>query len=324
MPHVLVGGQIHASGIALLEAADGISFDYLHEVSEQSVAGRIADAEALVIRTQPLGAATVARAPRLRIVSRHGVGYDSVDVAALDARGITLAVVDDVNSRSVAEHAMMLVLASAKRLGAAGRAVREGDWAWRNRLAPGELWGKRLLILGYGRIGRHLARIAHGFGMEIVAFDPYLERAGWPEGPVPPAGDLHRALSEADVVSVHVPKGDKPLIGRAEIARMRAGAVIVNTSRGGIIDETALAEAIREGRLAGAGLDVFDTEPPGAETAALMQMDEVIATPHVAGLTAECGERMAISCVRNVLDFFEGTLDHTLVVNRKPPGQVAT
>ncbi|TPE49514.1 hydroxyacid dehydrogenase [Amaricoccus solimangrovi] len=315
MPHVLVAGKLHPSGIDLLRGRPGITFDYVEEVSEASYAPLIARADGLVIRTQPLSAATVAKAGRLRIVSRHGVGYDSVDLAALNARGIALAVVGDVNSISVAEQAMTLMLVAAKRGFRADRAVRTGDWSWRDGLEPGELHGKRLLILGYGRAGRHLARMAGGFGMEIRAFDPFLARQGWPEGPVAPVADLTGGLAWADFVSVHAPKGDRPLIGAADLAAMKPSAILVNTARGGVVDEPALIAALAEGRLAGAGLDVFEDEPP-APGNPLLAMDKVILSPHVAGLTAECAERMAIGAVRNVLDFLEGRADPALIVNR--------
>ena len=279
-----------------------------------SYAPLINRADGLVIRTQPLSAATIARAERLRIVSRHGVGFDAVDVAALSARGIPLAVVGDVNSASVAEHAMTMLLTVAKRAVRADAAVRAGEWGWRDRLEAREVAGRALLILGYGRIGRHLARMAAGFGMEVRAHDPYLERLGWPEGDVRPATDLLEALAWADAVSVHVPKADRPLLGAAEVAAMKPGAILVNTARGGIVDEAALAAALRSGRLDGAGLDVFDDEPPEPGHP-LLALDRTTLSPHIAGLTAEAAERMAVASVRNVLDHFDGRIDTGLVVN---------
>lgn len=314
MPHILVAGRLHPSGIALLTATPGVTFDHVHEVSEQSYAPLIARADALILRTQPLSAPTLALAPRLRIVSRHGVGYDAVDLPALTARGIPLTIVGDVNSISVAEHAMLLLLATAKRLTRADASVRARDWSWRNRLEPSELHGKNLLILGYGRIGQHLARMARGFGMVIHAHDPFLERRGWPEGDASPAPDLPAGLGWADYISVHAPKTDRPLLGAPEFARMKPTAILINTARGGTVDESALIAALRENRLAAAGLDVFDAEPPAPDNP-LLGMDQVVLTPHIAGLTAECAERMAIASVRNVLDFFAGTLDPALVVN---------
>ena len=314
MPHVLVAGKLHPSGIELLRGRSDVTFDYVAEVSEPSYAPFIDKADGLVIRTQPLSAETVKRATRLRIVSRHGVGYDSIDLPSLNERGIALAVVGDVNSISVAEQAMMLLLTAAKRVIRSDRAVRNGDWGWRNRLEPIELWRKRLLIVGFGRSGRHLARMAGGFGMEIRAFDPFLAARSWPEGAVAPVPELLEGLAWADFVSVHAPKTDKPVIGADELAVMKPSAIIVNTARGGVVDEVALIKALDERRIAAAGLDVFDDEPP-APGNPLLATDQVVLSPHIAGLTAECAERMAVSAVQNVLDFFAGRIDPALVVN---------
>lgn len=314
MPHVLVAGRVHEAGLELLRRTPGVTWEVVEEVSEASYAPRIAEADGLVIRTQPLSAQTVARAGRLKVVSRHGVGSDAIDVAALNARGIALAIVGDVNSTSVAEHAMMLLLAAAKRTLRGDRAVREGRWAWRDRLEAADLAGKRLLVVGFGRIGRQLARMAAGFAMEIRAYDPFLARDGWPEGPVAPAPDLAEGLAWADAVSVHAPKTERPVIGAAELARLRPGAILVNTARGGVVDQDALVAALRSGRLAAAGLDVFEREPPAADDP-LLALEQVVLSPHNATLTGECAERMALASVRNVLDYLAGHLDPALLVN---------
>ena len=314
MPHVLVAGLLHPSGLALLRDSPGVTFDHVEEISEPSYAPLIGNAEALVIRTQPLSAETIQSAHRLRVVSRHGVGYDAIDLASLNARGIALAICGDVNSVSVAEQAMLLMLAVAKRAITGDRAVRAGDWAWRNRLEQGELWGRRLLVAGFGRSGRRLAGMAAGFGMEIRAFDPFLAAAGWPEGPVAATATLAEGLRWADFVSLHAPRTDRPLIGAAELALMKPTAVVVNTARGGLVDEAALIAALASGRLAGAGLDVLADEPPRPDNP-LLAMDRVVLSPHVAGLTAESAERMAVASVRNALDFLAGRLAPALLVN---------
>ena len=207
----------------------------------------------MVIRTQPMGASSIAKAHRLQIVSRHGVGYDAVDVSALNARKIPLCIVGDVNSVSVAEHAMMLILACAKQLIRSDRSVRQGPWGWRNGLEQGEVAGKRLLIVGYGRIGRHLARMAAAFGMEVVAHDPYLEAQGWPRA-VPRRSIWTRGWPRRTMSPSISPRRMAPLIGAAEIAAMKRGAVIINTARGGVVDEAALADALRSGHIGGAGI----------------------------------------------------------------------
>ncbi|MCJ1899856.1 MULTISPECIES: hydroxyacid dehydrogenase [Paracoccus] len=316
MPHLLVAGKLHPAGESLLRElpARGITVDYVEEISEPSYAPLIHKADALVIRTQPLSAATVALAERLKVVSRHGVGYDAVDLAALNERGIALTIVGDVNSISVAEHAMMQLLAGAKRVLLANRAVREpGQWGWRNRLEQQEISGKNLLIIGYGRTGQRLARMAAGFEMTVRAHDPYLSRKGWPEGPVAEIADLDEGLAWADCISIHVPRADKPVLGAREIALMKPGVVLANTARGGVVDEAALAEALASGQVGAAGVDVFDDEPPCGSP--LFDQPTAVLSPHIAGLTAECGERMAIASIQNAIDYLDGTLDRGLIVN---------
>ena len=314
MPHLLIAGKLHPSGLDLLRSAPGVTFDYVEEITEPSYQAHLARADALVIRTQPLSAASVAKAPGLKIVSRHGVGYDAVDVPALNARGIPLCIVGDVNSSGVAEHAMMLILAATHRLIAADRATRGGDWGWRNGLQTHEVAGKRLLILGFGRIGQKLAGLARAFGMEVHAHDPFLPTDRWPEGAMR-VPDLARALAEADAVSLHLPRADRAVLGAAELATMKPTAVVVNTARGGLVDEVALADALRQGRLGGAGIEVFDAEPPATDHP-LFGLHQAVLTPHNAALTVECAERMALASVQNVLDFFAGTLDPALIVNK--------
>ena len=314
MPHVLVAGKLHPAGLARLQAAQGVTFTHVEEISETSYVPLMPGADAVILRTQALTAATLAQSPRLKLVSRHGVGYDAVDVAALNARNIPLCIVGDVNSVSVAEHAMMLILACAKQLIRADRATRSGPWTWRGGLEAGEVAGRRLLIVGYGRIGRHLARMASGFNLQIRAVDPYLAAHGWPAGDVP-SSTLQDGLAWADIVSLHLPKTGTPLIGAAELAQLRPGAIVVNTARGGIVDEVALATALQSGQVAAAGLDVLDTEPPAPDHP-LLGLSNVILTPHIAGLSRQSAERMAVSSAQNVLDFFAGRLDPDLIVNK--------
>lgn len=318
MPHLLVAGKLHHAGETLLQdlKSRSLTYDYVEEVSEPSYAPLIHKADALVIRTQPLCAQTIAQGASLRVVSRHGVGYDSVDLKALNARGIALTIAGDVNSISVAEHAMMQLLASAKRVLRADSAVRgPGHWNWRDRLEQHEISGKRLLILGYGRTGQHLARMAAGFHMQIRACDPRLEELGWPGGPVHPIS-LTEGLGWADFLSVHIPRDARPAIGAEEIAQMKPGAVLVNTARGGIVDEVALANALRSGHLGAAGIDVFDEEPPGKDSP-LLTCDNALLSPHIAGVTEESSERMAIASIRNALDYLDGSIDPDLIVNKE-------
>lgn len=315
MHNIIVAGKLHASGRALLDSTAGFQVHYIEEISEESYAPFIHDADALLIRTQPMSEQTIAKADRLKIVSRHGVGYDAVDVTALNSRGIALAICGDVNSYSVAEHACMLILAASKRALRGDSSVRSGPWGWRHSLESQDLRGRNLLILGYGRIGRHTAEMMSGFGMKMRAHDPYLLTRGWPEGDVKPVTDLSSALAWADVITISAPKADKPLIGAAEFAAMKDGMVVVNTARGGIVDEAALINALASGKVGAAGLDVFEVEPVPDDNL-LRTFDQVILSPHIAGVTEGAAERMALGSAQNIIDFFNNEIDPALVVNK--------
>ena len=316
MPHLLIAGKIHDDGIALLKAAKGVTYDYVTEISHDSYAPLIEKADGLVVRTQPVPALTIAQGKNLKIVSRHGVGYDAVDVPALNARGIPLAIIGDVNSRPVAEHAMMLMLALAKKVRTYDAATRVGPWGYRNSFEAIELHEKNLLVVGFGRIGRHVAKMASGFGMNIYAFDPFQSNDAIKAGGAEPVTDLKSGLALADFVSVHVPmSGGKAVIGSEELACMKKSALIVNTARGGLIDENALHAALQSGQIAGAGIDVFLEEPPPANHP-LFASEKVILSPHSASLTAESAIRMAVMSVKNALDYFDAKLDPAFVVNR--------
>jgi D-3-phosphoglycerate dehydrogenase / 2-oxoglutarate reductase len=199
MPHVLVAGRIHEAGIAVLEAASGVTLDVVPEVRLAAYAPRLPHADALLLRTQPLTADVLATAPKLKIVSRHGVGFDAVDVAALNARKIPLAIVGDVNSRAVAEHTMMLMLSAARRTVAHHLASTSGLWNERDKFDAVELDGKVLLVLGFGRIGRRVAELARAFGVHVLAYDPYLKPEEVVAMGAEYAADLNTALARADM-----------------------------------------------------------------------------------------------------------------------------
>lgn len=316
MPHIVVAGPLHPSGRALLDRANGVSVTYISETSEASLAAEVAQADAVLLRTQPMTAPTIAKGGRLKIVSRHGVGYDAVDVNALSERGVALAVCGDVNSTTVAEHAAMMILATCKRLLRADASVRGGAWEWRNKLEARDVREQNLLLVGYGRIGRHTAAMMQAFGMNVRAHDPFLLKQGWPVDAVPGVRTLEEGLAWADVVSFSLPHTGKPLIGSDEFKQMRDGVVLINTARGGLIDEAALVSALQSGKVGAAGLDVFANEPMPNDHP-LFKFDQVVLTPHIGGLTQDAAERMAVSSAENILDFFEGKLDHTLIVNRE-------
>ncbi|MDE1188274.1 MAG: hydroxyacid dehydrogenase [Pantoea sp.] len=318
MPHVLVAGKIHEAGLDILRKAPGITLTLVPQVSVESYAPHLPQADALLIRTQPLTAKEIALASQLKMVSRHGVGYDSVDVNALTERNIPLAIVGDVNSLSVAEHTLSMLLAVAKRICYFDRSIREGQWNRRNSFSAVEIAHRTLFILGFGRIGREVARLAKSFRMEVTAYDPYLSDEVFAEHGVRRVTEVHAGLKTADAVTVHLPlSGDKPLIGREELAMMKSGAMLINTARGGIVDEDALADALQREHLAGAGLDVLKEEPASLSSALLQQSDRLILSPHSAGLTEEAAMRMSVSAATNIVNYFNGQLDNHLVVNQQ-------
>ncbi|MEO6608623.1 MAG: hydroxyacid dehydrogenase, partial [Aestuariivirga sp.] len=299
--------------------ANGVTFEVVDDVSRESYAPLLPKADALLIRTQPLDAAALATASNLKIVSRHGVGYDAVDVEALNARKIPLCIVGDVNSRAVAEHTLMLMLSAARRTVAHDQATRGNNWKIRNAFETVELDGKTLLVMGLGRIGKRVAALAQAFGMKVIGLDPMISADAMKDLNITPAADLPSALKVADYVTLHVPLiGGKPVIGAAELSTMKPTAILINAARGGLIDEAALHEALTSRKLYGAGLDVFSAEPPGSNP--LLTNPFVTLSPHSAGLTAECAARMGVSSAQNILDFFAGKLDTNLVVNAKVIG----
>ncbi|NIY49885.1 hydroxyacid dehydrogenase [Cedecea colo] len=318
MANILIAGKIHQAGLDILRHTAGFNLQLVNEVSVESFAPFLKDADALLIRTQPLTSREINTAPKLRIVSRHGVGYDSVDVDALTARNIPLTVVGDVNSLSVAEHTLALLLAVAKRVNYFDRSIREGQWNNRNSFSAVEVAGRTLFILGFGRIGREVARLAKCFRMKVAAYDPFLPDSVFVDHDVTRVTDINRGLQQADAVTVHLPlSGHKPLIGEAELALMKRGALLINTARGGIVDEEALAAALQNNALGGAGLDVLRNEPPDLHAALLAQSDRLILSPHAAGLTEEAAMRMSASAATNIVNFFTGQLDKELVVNQQ-------
>ena len=316
MKNVLVAGSIHADGLALLQKASGLNIHYIEEVSTESMLPFIENAHALLIRTQPLPASYIEIAKNLEIVSRHGVGYDAVDVAALNKRNIPLTIVGDVNSRSVAEHAITLMLAAARRIVLFDDKIRHGEWNYRDSLDSGELDGKTLLIVGFGRIGKRVAQIANALSMRVIVFDSLVDTAIIKQHQCDAVATLHEGLQQADVVTLHIPSDSKvPLIGAHQLALMKKGSILINTARGSLIDEQALAKSLNDGHLTAAGLDVLNDEPP-KEDNPLLANKRVILSPHNAGLSEETACRMAKAAAKNILDYFDGRLNTNLVVNK--------
>lgn len=305
---VLITEHVHEAGLAMLDRPE---IEVVQAgVGTPAFLSALPRVEGIGIRIARLGAEHLARAPRLRVVSKHGVGTDSIDVAWCTAHGVPVTVTPDANTTSVAEHTMMLMLAASKRLLRYDAAVRRGEWGVRDTLGAGELAGRTVLVVGFGRIGRRVAELCRAFGMEVTVCggsadaSPF-RRVGLDEG-----------LAGADVVTLHLPRtgATAGLFDAGRIGRMKPGAILVNCARGGIVDEAALAETVREGRVAAAGVDVFAEEPvgPGSPLAGL---DEVTLTPHSAASTAEGARRMAVGMAANLLAGLDGTLTAGDVVN---------
>ncbi len=313
---VLVVQPIHDVGLDLLRARDDVAVSVVDAPGDEALRAHLAEAEGVIVRNDRVDADMLAVARKLKVVARHGVGFDNVDVAALTRRGIPLAVVGDVNAVAVAEHTLYLMLAVARKSFALDRAVRAQRFAERDVIAATEQWRKTLLVVGYGRIGRRVAALGRAFDMTVLVHDPLVAAAEIAAAGCRPAADFRAALPEADFISLHAPLTEETanLIGGAELGAMKPTAILINTARGGLIDDAALHRALVEGRIGGAGLDTFAQEPPPADDP-LIGLDNVVLSPHSAALTEECRRRMAIACAQNVLDAFDGTLDPTIVVN---------
>lgn len=313
MSRVLVVQPLHADAIAMLAARPDIEHTVLTDVSEASLLAHIGGVDALTIRDAPLPASVVEAADRLRIVSRHGVGYDNIPVDVCTRRGIPVTLVGAANAVSVAEQTLLLMLAAARAAVALDSAVRTGDFAARSRLLGVELRGRTLVLVGYGRIGREVATRAAAFGMHVVVFDPFVTHV--PDG-VTQAPTLDAALAVAEVLSLHLPLTDdtRGLIGARELALMPPGSILVNASRGGLVDEPALADAVASGHLHGAGLDTFAVEPLPTGSP-LVGQTRIVLSPHSAALTEQGLRAMSVTTVQNALAAIDGCLDPAMVVN---------
>jgi D-3-phosphoglycerate dehydrogenase / 2-oxoglutarate reductase len=280
----------------------------------------LAVAEGAIVRADAVvDAALLARAPRLRVLARTGVGVDRVDLAAAGARGIAVVITPDSGTRAVAEGVMAHVLHLVKRLGPLTRLVREGRWAERVGVAVGDLDGATIGIVGYGRIGRRVGELAAAFGMGVLAHDPISP---------PPAGidrpDLGELAAASDVLTLHAPltEATHHLVDAAVLARIRPGAVLVNCGRGGLLDLDAALAALESGRLGGVGLDVFDPEPPPHHP--LFDHPNVVLTPHLMGLTRRATAATFAAAARGVGDVLAGRRPAALANPDWTPAGAAT
>src|SRR6202000_2016918 len=257
----------------------------------------------------------------MKVVTRIGVGYDAVDVPALSRRKVPLMVAGSANSPSVAEQALFMMLTLAKRAVELHTLVKDGAWATRLGKLPYDLFGKTVLIVGFGRIGSRTAKRCLAMEMNVLVYDPYKPAAEIKAAGCGPVADLDAALPRADFVSVHCPKTPETvgLFNAARLKLMKPSAYLINTARGGIVEEAALYDALKSGKLAGAGLDVFEQEPPPVGHS-LFDLPNVIIAPHVAGVTHEAVERMSEQTARNILSVLDGDPIRQNVINQDALG----
>lgn len=278
-------------------------------IGEAEMAELARDRHALIVGVEPVTERVLEAAGDLRIVARPGVGYDQVDVATATRRGVAVTITPGANTESVADHTLALILACARRVTELDAAVHAGEWP---RSVGLELRGRVLGILGIGAIGRAVALRAQAFGMRVVAYDPAPDPAYAAAHGVELVG-LDELLGRADIVSLHAPHTPDTdgLVDQSLLERMRPHAILVNTARGGLVDEQAVADALAAGRLGAVGLDVLASEPPTASP--LLHSERAVLTPHVAAYTGAALERMAGMAVAAVLDALAGRTPHGLV-----------
>jgi D-3-phosphoglycerate dehydrogenase len=316
MHHVLLCRHMHPAGMEKLAARPDLKLTVLEAPAEPKLEAMIADASAVFLWLEPITEALLARAPKLRMVSRYGVGYDTIDIEACTRRGVAVGVANGSNDLSVAEHALMLLLAVARNTVVYDRRVRTGGWRGPDAPVMGELAGRTVLVVGYGRIGTRVAKLCTAFGMKVMVHDPAFPTPRIAADGHVPAPDLRAALPQADVVTLHCPllPTTRGMINPETIGLMKKGAWLINTARGPIVDQAALVAALHSGHLAGAGLDVMEVEPIDLKDP-LLAAPNVTLAPHNAAQPVECLAKMASRAAQNILDVLDGTADPGFFVN---------
>ena len=302
MPRVLVSDKLEPSGLDVLRRA-GVELDERHGLSGAALQEAIRAADGMIVRSGTRVTAELLEDPgKLRAVVRAGVGVDNIDVAAATRRGVVVMNTPGGNTVSTAEHTITLMMALARHIPAADASTRQGKWE-RGKFVGTQLAGKTLGVVGLGRIGREVARRAAGLDMKVIGFDPFLspDRAG--QLGIESVAGLDQLLSRCDFLTVHTPltAETRDLIGAPQLAQLKRGARVLNCARGGIINEAALAEALRSGHVAGAALDVFAQEPPGDNP--LLKLPNVVVTPHLGASTTEAQESVALEAAQLLIDF---------------------
>ena len=302
MPHVLVPDNVHQKAIDLLNNASGLSFSAPGKLSQEELVTQVGDANALIVRSGVQVTPEVfAAAPNLKAVARAGVGVDNIDLDAATAHGVVVMNTPGGNTISTAEHTFGLMLALARHIPQGHASLKEGRWD-RKSFSGVELKGKTLGLVGFGRIGQAVAKRAQAFEMTVIAYDPYLDNSLFQAAGVEQV-DLGALYANSDFISLHAPIIDstREMINADAIAQMKEGVRIMNAARGGLINDAALAEGIRSGKVAGAALDVYEPEPPAADHP-LIGLDGVIHTPHLAASTSDAQITVAVEAAELIVN----------------------
>ena len=285
----------------------------MDNIDTEFLKSKIKDCDGISIRTAKLSGDVIEAANNLKIISRHGVGYDNIDLKVSKKKDITLAITATANAVAVAEHVMFMILNISKRGSMYDDSVKSGKFNERNKLPKTvELWNKNILIAGFGRIGQALIKRCLGFEMNVFVFDPFVSKEFIEKRGGTKVDNLSETSKDMDAMSLHIPLNDetKNIINYELLKSMKKNCIIINAARGGIVNEVDLDRALNENLIFGAGLDVFETEPP-AENNPLLKNKKVFLSPHTAAFTEECMTRMGKETIQNIFDFFDGSLENS-------------
>ena len=302
---IAILGEIHKDGLDFI-SSEKVEIINVNNFENENLVKKLSDVDGIVIRTANLKSDILSHCNNLKIVSRHGVGYDNVDLDYLNEKKIPLAITGQSNAISVAEHVMTMMLTLSKNILASDTLVRSNDFNKKSELPDFyELYMKKILILGFGRIGQALAKRCLGFEMDVYVFDPYINNEIISSSNCKPINKLD-GYRIADYISIHLPLNEstRNLISFDEFKLFKKNLILINTARGGIVDELALYESLKENKIFGAGLDVFNEEPPKKNND-LFSLKNIILTPHNSALTIECRKRMAIESCENVIYYLK-------------------
>ena len=311
MKKILIIQPIHQEGIKLLQSNSEYEFEVVENIEKNFLKNKIKDCDGVSIRTAKLSREVIEAANNLRIISRHGVGYDNIDLKVSKKKNITLAITSTANAVAVAEHVMFMILNISKRGSMYDDTVKSGKFNERNKLPKTvELWNKNILIAGFGRIGQALIKRCLGFEMNVFVFDPFVSKEFIEKRGGTKVDNLSETSKDMDAISLHIPLNDKTknIINYELLKYMKKNCIIINAARGGIVNEVDLDRALNENLVFGAGLDVFETEPP-TENNPLLKNNKVFLSPHTAAFTEECMIRMGKETIQNIFDFFDGSLE---------------